>query len=163
MTNTPRRGAPGVIFGLVSRENLQFDHRSPALLIHSLPMKLHADKLDTQSITAYGEGWIAVNGQRHVGSLVLASGGQLTPWACQRFEDLTAEHFEQLASTMPEAPELVVFGSGARLRFVRPALLQGLMERRIGVETMDTAAACRTYNILAGEGRRVVAALLIES
>ncbi|MCW5671869.1 MAG: Mth938-like domain-containing protein [Hydrogenophaga sp.] len=126
-------------------------------------MKLHADKLDTQSITAYGEGWIAVNGQRHVGSLVLASGGQLTPWACQRFEDLTAEHFEQLASTMPEAPELVVFGSGARLRFVRPALLQGLMERRIGVETMDTAAACRTYNILAGEGRRVVAALLIES
>lgn len=126
-------------------------------------MKLHSDKLDTQSITAYGEGWIAVNGQRHAGSLVLASGGQLLPWDCQRFEDLTAAHFERLASVMDEAPELVVFGSGSKLRFVRPALLQSLMARRIGVETMDTAAACRTYNILAGEGRRVVAALLMET
>ena len=126
-------------------------------------MKLHSDKLDTQSITAYGEGWIAVNGQRHVGSLVLASGGQLLPWDCQRFEDLTTAHFERLASVMQEPPELVVFGSGSRLRFVRPALLQSLMARRIGVETMDTAAACRTFNILAGEGRRVVAALLIEA
>jgi uncharacterized protein len=125
-------------------------------------MKLHADKLDTQSITSYGEGWIAVNGQRHASSLVLASGGQLLAWDCKHFEELTAAHFEQLAQVMPEAPELVIFGSGSRLRFVRPVLLQGLMERRIGVETMDTAAACRTYNILAGEGRRVVAALLIE-
>lgn len=126
-------------------------------------MKLHSDKLDTQSITAYGEGWIAVNGQRHAGSLVLASGGQLLPWDCQRFEELTAAHFERLTSVMDEAPELVVFGSGSKLRFVRPALLQSLMARRIGVETMDTAAACRTYNILAGEGRRVVAALLMEA
>ena len=62
-----------------------------------------------------------------------------------------------------EPPELVVFGSGTRLRFAPPALLRGLMARRIGVETMDTAAACRTYNILAGEGRRVVAALLLET
>ena len=126
-------------------------------------MKLHADKLDTQSVTSYGEGWIAVNGKRHDGSLVLASNGQLLPWDCHHFDDLTAAHFEQLAAVMPEAPELVVFGSGSRLRFVRPALLKSLMERRIGVETMDTAAACRTYNILAGEGRRVVAALLIEA
>lgn len=125
-------------------------------------MKLHSDKLDTQSITAYGEGWIAVNGQHHAGSLVLASGGQLLRWDCQRFEDLTAAHFERLVNVMDEAPELVVFGSGSKLRFVRPALLQSLMARRIGVETMDTAAACRTYNILAGEGRRVVAALLME-
>ena len=120
-------------------------------------MKLHSDTPDTQSITAYGEGWIAVNGQRHAGSLVLASGGQLLPWDCQRFEDLSAAHFEGLVNVMEDPPELVVFG------FVRPALLQSLMARRIGVETMDTAAACRTYNILAGEGRRVVAALLIEA
>jgi uncharacterized protein len=125
-------------------------------------MKLHSDKLDKQSITAYGEGWIAVNGQRHAGSMILASDGQLLPWDCQRFEELSAAHFERLTSVMDEAPELVVFGSGPRLRFVRPALLQSLMARRIGVETMDTAAACRTYNILAGEGRRVVAALLLE-
>ena len=58
---------------------------------------------------------------------------------------------------------MVIFGSGAKLRFVSPALLRGLIERGIGVETMDTAAACRTYNILAQEGRRVVAALLLET
>ncbi|MGE0348626.1 Mth938-like domain-containing protein [Hydrogenophaga sp.] len=125
-------------------------------------MKLHADKPDTLAITSYGEGWVAVNGQRHTGSLVLASGGQLQAWNCQRFEDLTATHFEHLAGVMDEAPELVLFGSGSRLRFVRPALLQGLMTHRIGVETMDSAAACRTFNILAGEGRRVVLALLME-
>ncbi|MCW5652687.1 Mth938-like domain-containing protein [Hydrogenophaga sp.] len=126
-------------------------------------MKLHADKPDSQTITAYGPGWVAVNGQRHANSLLLSSGGPLLAWDCDRFEALTAAHFEKLATLGDETPELVVFGSGQRLRFVRPALLQSLMARRIGVETMDTAAACRTFNILAGEGRRVVAALLIES
>ena len=57
---------------------------------------------------------------------------------------------------------LVLFGSGRRLRFPRPEWLRPLIERRIGVETMDTAAACRTYNVLGGEGRLVVAALLLE-
>jgi uncharacterized protein len=57
---------------------------------------------------------------------------------------------------------MVIFGSGKRLRFVRPALLQGLINRGVGVETMDTQAACRTYNILAGEGRHVAAALILE-
>jgi len=126
-------------------------------------MKLHADKLDTQSITAYGEGWIAVNGQRHTHSLVLTSSGQLAPWSCTRFEDLTVADFSALTRAMPEGPELVIFGSGSKLRFVSPALLSGLIAQRIGVETMDTAAACRTYNILAAEGRRVVAALLMEN
>jgi uncharacterized protein len=126
-------------------------------------MKLHADKLDFQSITAYGPGWLAVNGQRHTSSLVLASSGSAQAWNCNRFEDLTAAHFEALLNAGPDSPELVVFGSGERLRFVKPALVASLMERRIGLETMDTAAACRTYNILAAEGRRVVAALLIEN
>jgi len=61
------------------------------------------------------------------------------------------------------APELVIFGSGSRLRFPKPVLLQPLMARRIGFETMDTAAACRTYNVLLAEGRAVVAALLFEA
>lgn len=121
-------------------------------------MKLHADKADLYTITAYGEGWIAINGQRYSHSLVLSSTDGVLPWNCGRFDELTSEHFEALQA---QRPELVVFGSGARLRFARPALLQSLMTQRIGVETMDTAAACRTYNILAGEGRRVTAALLI--
>ncbi len=130
-------------------------------------MKLHADKPDLHAITSHGDGWIAINGQRHSHSLVLSSSGLLIPWSCARFEDLSATHFEQLLSdtALPPGwlPELVLFGSGARLRFVRPALLQSLIDRRIGVETMDTLAACRTYNILAGEGRRVLAALLMET
>jgi uncharacterized protein len=126
-------------------------------------MKLHSDKLEIQSVTAYGEGWIAVNGQRHSNSLVLTPKGQLLPWPCSRFELLEASHFDMLIELATEPPELIVFGSGSKLRFAPPALLRGLMARRIGVETMDTAAACRTYNILAGEGRRVVAALLLET
>ena len=126
-------------------------------------MKLHADNPDVQTITAYGEGWIAVDNQRHQASLVLSSGGRLVPWECSVFDELTASHFEGLLALTAEPPELVVFGSGTRLRFPRPALVKSLIERRIGIETMDTAAACRTYNILAGEGRRVVVALLIEA
>jgi uncharacterized protein len=93
-------------------------------------------------------------------SIVLGSRGEKFDWLCSRFEDLTAEHFERLAETRPE---LVIFGSGSLLRFPPPAFLRSLMAARIGLETMDTLAACRTYNILAGEGRNVVTALLIET
>jgi len=76
------------------------------------------------------------------------------------FEALDEASFETLATL---SPELVIFGSGSRLRFPKPGLLKPLMARRIGFETMDTAAACRTYNVLLAEGRAVVAALLFEA
>ncbi len=127
-------------------------------------MKLQPDRLDVQSILGYGPGWV---GLAHKGvaekiehSIVIGSGGEKFDWQCEKFEQLTAEHFTRLTETQPE---LVIFGSGSRLRFPPPALLRALMEKRIGLETMDTLAACRTYNILAGEGRRVIAALLIET
>ncbi|WP_426147682.1 Mth938-like domain-containing protein [Polaromonas sp. DSR2-3-2] len=126
-------------------------------------MKLQPDRLDVQSILAYGAGWVGLgnNGvaEKIDYSVVIGSRGEKLPWDCQRFEQLTAEHFALLAGMKPE---LVIFGSGTRLRFPPPAFLRGLMAQRIGLETMDTLAACRTYNILAGEGRHVVAALLIE-
>ena len=93
-------------------------------------------------------------------SIVIGSRGEKFDWDCSSFEQLRPEHFARLAESRPE---LVIFGSGERLRFVKPALMRTLIELRIGVETMDTLAACRTYNILAGEGRRVIAALLIET
>ena len=126
-------------------------------------MKLHADKPDANTITAYGDGWIAVNGERLSQSVVLASSGERIDWRCSAHDELDARHFESLLELMDSPPELVIFGSGKRLRFVRPALLQSLINKGIGVETMDTQAACRTFNILAGEGRTVLAALLIES
>ncbi|MGQ9723957.1 MAG: Mth938-like domain-containing protein [Tepidimonas sp.] len=123
-------------------------------------MKLQPDRIDALSIQAHGPGWVVVGGQRHETSVIVSTAGRLRSWDCRSHAELTAAHFDLLAD---DGPEVVIFGSGRRLRFVHPSLLRGLIERRIGVETMDTMAAARTYNILAGEGRRVVAALLIEA
>jgi len=123
-------------------------------------MKLQPDKSSVQSITGYGTGWVAVDGERIDSSIVISSSGLRHAWHCHHFADLTEPHFALLADA---EPELVVFGSGDRIQFPPAAWLRVLMGKRIGLETMDTRAACRTYNILAGEGRRVVAALLIEN
>ncbi len=122
-------------------------------------MKLQPDKSSVQSISGYGKGWIAVQGERIHSSVVISSAGARIAWLCPSFAHLTEAHFASLADI--EA-ELVLFGSGDRIRFPPPAWLAPLMHRRIGLETMDTQAACRTYNILSSEGRMVVAALLIE-
>jgi uncharacterized protein len=100
-----------------------------------------------------------VNTSEWTESVLVPARGDPQAWPVSRFEDLAEEHFAQLLQLKPE---LVIFGSGVRLRFVRPALLRPLIAAGIGVETMDTAAACRTYNVLASEGRMVTAALLIE-
>jgi uncharacterized protein len=124
-------------------------------------MKLNADRPNgPNAITRYGPGGVIVNGAEHRGSCVIPWQGAVTEWPIARFESLREEHFAALAEM---GPELVIFGSGARLRFPAAALLRPLIERRIGIETMDTAAACRTYNVLLDEGRTVVAALLFES
>jgi uncharacterized protein len=122
-------------------------------------MKLQPDKFDVQSITGYGPGWVGINADKVLHSVVVGSRGERLEWNCARFEDLTPEHFAQLAAM---GPELVIFGSGSRIRFPQPVWLKPLMAQRIGIETMDTQAACRTYNILAQEGRHVVVALLLE-
>ena len=122
-------------------------------------MKLQPDRIETQSVTAYGPGWVAVQGEKVQHSVLITSAGLREEWACARFEDLGPEHFTHLAEL---DVELVIFGSGERLRFAKSEWLVALMNKRIGLETMDTQAACRTYNILAGEGRKVAAALLIE-
>ena len=122
-------------------------------------MKLQPDRIETQSVTAYGPGWIAIQGEKITHSVLITSEGLRLDWNCQSFEDLGPQHFAQLADL---DVELIIFGSGQKLRFAKPHWLQTLMVKGIGVETMDTPAACRTYNILASEGRKVIAALLIE-
>ena len=122
-------------------------------------MKLQPDKSDVQTISGYGPGWVGVNGEKITQSVILSSRGERIEWPSQRFEDLGAEHFERLAQV--EA-EVIIFGSGSRIRFPQAAWLKPLMAKRIGIETMDTPAACRTYNILAQEGRSVAVALLLE-
>lgn len=121
-------------------------------------MKFQPDRSDAQTITGYGPGWIAVGADRLTHSVVIGANGDRFDWDCKRFEDLGEAHFLRLAQL---DAEVVIFGSGERGRFVPPRWLQPLMARHIGMETMNTHAACRTYNILAGEGRKVFAALLV--
>ncbi len=123
-------------------------------------MKLQPDQSTVQTITAHGPGWVGIQSDRIDHSVIIGSRGQRIVWPCTRFEDLGPQHFSQLADM---DTELVIFGSGARLRFPRPEWLRALIAKRIGIETMDTPAACRTYNILAQEGRDVVVALLLEA
>lgn len=123
-------------------------------------MKLEPDDFDVQTIQGYGPDWVGVQGEKITYSVILGSQGQRVDWKCSHFEDLTAAHFAQLAEF---DAELIIFGSGKRIRFPNAAWLQPLMAKRMGLETMDTGAACRTYNILAGEGRRVVVALVLEA
>lgn len=120
-------------------------------------MKLQPDQSDAQTISGYGPGWVAVGPEKITHNVVLGARGERFAWAGS-YDELGPEHFAQLAELKVE---VVIFGSGERIRFPRPAWLAPLAARRIGIETMDTAAACRTYNILAQEGREVAVALLL--
>lgn len=123
-------------------------------------MKLQQDRPIGQNVvTASGDGYVDINGLRHQASLLLLP-QQLEPgWGVAGFDALSEADFARIAAL---DCEVLLFGTGRRQRFPRPALLQPLMAARIGVEVMDTAAACRTYNILLAEGRKVAAALLID-
>lgn len=121
-------------------------------------MKFQPDTLaGTNTISRLEPGAVWVNGQRHEGSLLVPWRGAVQVWPAMDFESLTEAHF---ALVLGLRPELVIFGSGARIRFASPVLYRALIDARIGLETMDTAAACRTFNVLAAEGRSVAAALL---
>lgn len=124
-------------------------------------MKLQPDKSNAPTINAHGPGWIEVNGEKHTASLVVSSldGVPSWNWGPKHFNELNAQSFEALAQ---EGVELVLLGCGHKLQFPPASLLAPLIAKGIGLESMDTLAACRTYNILASEGRKVFAALLIE-
>lgn len=121
-------------------------------------MKFQPDSATgVNSITRIEPGRIFVGAAAFEGALVVPWSGTVQSWPVVGFEALQAADFSAL---LQHRPELVVFGSGSRLRFVHPSMLAGLINAGVGVETMDTAAACRTYNVLASEGRSVLAALL---
>jgi uncharacterized protein len=120
-------------------------------------LKLQPDQSEVQTISGYGPGWVAVGQEKITHNVILGSHGERIEWAGS-WDDLGPEHFETLAKL---AVEVVIFGSGATIRFPKPAWIAPLAARRIGIETMDTPAACRTYNILAQEGREVAVALLL--
>ncbi|MBE0624342.1 MAG: Mth938-like domain-containing protein [Burkholderiales bacterium] len=121
-------------------------------------MKLHLSNISGINLfTGYGEGYVMVNRQRYARNLVVLRERLVTDWQPAGFDQLGSADFSQLAELKPE---IVLLGTGARLRFPRPELTRALLEARIGLEVMDIQAACRTYNILAAEERKVAAALL---
>ena len=123
-------------------------------------MKLHADaRTSLNTVTAYGPGFIEVNESRYAGHLLLTPEEPVQTWIAAGFDGLRPEDFEALLALRPE---IVLLGTGRRQRFLHPRLTTALTRAGIGIEVMDTAAACRTYNILMSEGRRVLAAFLQE-
>ncbi len=109
--------------------------------------------------TGYGPGYVDINGERHERSMVVLPDRLITDWPATSFDSLVATQLEPLADL---GLEILLLGTGARIRFPRPEVLRPLIEAGIGVEVMDVAAACRTYNILVAEDRKVGAALLLE-
>lgn len=125
-------------------------------------MKFHADPLQDFSIKAHGQGWVQLMQERIEQSVILGSEGLKEMWDCPSFAQLTAQHLERVAQLGSQA-QVVLLGTGQRNRFPPPAWLKPFVQYQLGVEVMDTAAACRTYNVLVGEGRKVVAALILEA
>ena len=122
-------------------------------------MKFHLATASGNVVTGLGPGWVRIGAIEYRENLVLTPESVATGWAAAGFDGLADSDFANLLSYKPE---VVLFGAGSAIRFPHPRLTRALTDARIGFDAMDTAAACRTYNILAAEGRSVVAALLVK-
>jgi uncharacterized protein len=120
-------------------------------------VKFHLSTTAGNVVTGSGAGWVRV-GTTEYRENVMLTPDAVAPWAAEGFDGLTEGSMRAL---LEANPEVVLLGTGRSIRFPPPPLSRILAEARVGVEVMDTGAACRTYNILAGEGRRVVAGLIL--
>ena len=122
-------------------------------------LKLHlAQTPNLYLFTGYGAGFVLVNGQRYDRNLIVTPGQLNMHWSATSSEELAEE---DLVAVVTIAPQIVLIGTGSKFCFPKPSALRGLIGAKIGFEVMDTRAACRTYNILAQEGRNVAAALML--
>lgn len=123
-------------------------------------MKLHiSNTAGLNLFTAYGDGYVAVNHEKHEKNLILLPESMIPDWSAATVDTLTEADMQVLLGL---DTEIVLLGTGKRLRFPPGALLRPFAPAGIGLEVMDLQAACRTYNILAAEGRKVAAALLFD-
>lgn len=122
-------------------------------------MKLHATSTQQyQTVTGYEVDSVDINAVRFAHSLLVLPEVAPLAWPVASFESLSAADFALIEA---QTPDVVILGTGSRQRFLHPKLLTSLTARRIGVECMDNQAACRTYNILMAEGRKVALALIL--
>jgi uncharacterized protein len=121
-------------------------------------VKLHLSTGAGNIFTGYGPGYVEINKERYAANLVVMPERVVTNWVPAGFNTLTCEDFKALLEWQPE---IVLLGTGSSIRFPHPRLTADLTGARIGVDVMDFQAACRTYNVLTAEGRRVMAALIL--
>ncbi len=123
-------------------------------------MKLSIDtNAGAWTIGGYEAGSVIINGARYSDSLIVTHERLIESWPPASLAELEAAH---IAAILAEEPEIVLLGTGIRQVFPQPELLREAYRHGVGIEIMDTAAACRTFNLLAGEGRRVAAGLILE-
>ncbi len=122
-------------------------------------MKFHLQTPNANVITGSGPGWVRVGQAEYRGNVVLLPDAVIEGWAPNGFAALVESDF---AALLAHAPEMLLLGTGTRQQFPHPRLTQALSAARVGVEVMDTGAACRTFNILIAEDRRVAAALIVD-
>ena len=113
---------------------------------------------DTKVIRAYAPGRINVSDAMLTKSFIVAADRVIEDWPPQRFEELTAEHMQ---AALALDPEILIIGTGKEQHFLSGEMIAALSRGAMGIEVMDTAAACRTYNVLLSEDRKVVAAILM--
>jgi uncharacterized protein len=122
-------------------------------------MKFTLDRPATRHfVRGYSPGALRIGEQEYSRSVIVSATTLITDWRPQRMDELTAADLEPVLALQPE---VLLLGSGVRQVFPPHELLARLYAARVGFEVMDTGAACRTYNVLVGEGREVAAALLI--
>ena len=123
-------------------------------------MKFHLQAPTSNVVTGSGPGWVRVGTDEYRGNVIVTAERVEPGFAPGGFDALRDEDFAALLRDT--SPEIVLLGTGATQRFPRPAVVAPLINANVGLEVMDTRAACRTYNILVAEGRSVTAALIVE-
>ena len=124
-------------------------------------MKLHTDSRNPalNTVTGYSPTGIEINAMAYPHSVLLLPEGEVKLWKVANIQDIDTLHIDKMAQFLPE---LIVLGTGLKQHFLHPSLQVKLTSKRIGLEVMPTAAACRTYNILMAEGRKVLGAFIVE-
>ena len=124
-------------------------------------MKFSEDRVNQgYHITAYERGMIMVSGNPKTSSFIISLDRLIEDWEPEHVDQLRSRHVQPLLDL---EPELVLIGTGENLRFPAIEHYASLIQLNIGVELMDSAAACRTYNVLLNEGRKVVAGIIVET
>ncbi|MBK1648542.1 Mth938-like domain-containing protein [Rhabdochromatium marinum] len=113
-------------------------------------------------IEAYDATHFCINGRRFEHAVMLLPDARVQPWPLGVSSTPSSLTLDDLTALLDAQPQLILLGTGAQGRMPPPPLIAAGAERGIGIEWMHTGAACRTYNLLASEGRRVAAALLLQ-